>query len=139
VITLTEYFQKPHSKEQEEAAADLLSRRNALRAEWDDAYPVNPYTGTEISGSINGDGDGGFRTPGSRAGAPNSAHKTAQAVDDYDPGDEFDRWLDQFEGPDGTNSKLEQYGLYREAPEDTPNWCHLTTRAPPSGRRTFKP
>jgi len=38
-----------------------------------------------------------------------------------------------------TDALLEAHGLYREHPEATPGWCHLTTRAPKSGRRTFYP
>ena len=38
-----------------------------------------------------------------------------------------------------TDGMLEFHGLYREHPDDTVNWCHLTDRAPKSGRRTFKP
>ena len=39
----------------------------------------------------------------------------------------LDDWLD--------DDTLERYGLYREAPDATPHWCHLTTRPPMSGRR----
>ena len=68
-----------------------------------------------------------------------SSHKEARAVDVYDPSDRLDEWLDTFEHGDGDNTRLEQHGLYREAPASTPTWCHLTTRAPHSGRRTFAP
>lgn len=143
MITVEEYYRKPHSSTQESATVDLLDRRNRLRAEWSAATgmtaPVDPDTGTEISGKQGGDGDGGFRTPGSKTGAVNSSHREARAVDDYDPGNEFDTWLDSFEGPDGENSKLEEYGLYREASSHTPGWTHLQTRPPASGRRSFIP
>lgn len=93
--------------------------------------PVSPNTGTQISGSKNGHGDGGFRLQSSTTGAPGSSHKEGQAVDIYDPQGDLDRML--------TNSLLESFDLYREAPMSTPGWCHLTTRAPRSGRRTFVP
>ena len=59
--------------------------------------------------------------------------------EEYDPGDRLDTWLNDFEDGQGGNSKLEEYGLYREAPSATPNWVHLTTRPPHSGKRTFQP
>lgn len=142
-ITLEEYFRKPHTPTQAGDAADLLTRRNRLRAEWSAATgkvcPVDPDTACEISGVERGDGDGGFRTPGTRTGAERSSHREAKGVDDYDPGNVFDTWLDQFETPNGGNSKLAEHGLYREHPSTTNGWVHLTTRAPGSGKRTFYP
>lgn len=144
MITQAQYFQaKPHTPEQADDADDLLKRRNALRSEWIDDTgkepPVCPNTGTEVSGSKGGAGDGGFRLRGSTTGRSGSSHLDAKGVDDYDPDNEFDAWLDQWEDGHGGNSKLESYGLAREHPDDTPGWCHLTTRLPPSGKRTFKP
>lgn len=144
MITITEYFGvKPHSKEQESIAADLIERRNRLREEWARATgkecPIDPDTGTEISGSRDGAGDGGFRLETATTGRPGSPHKQACGIDDYDPGNELDDWLDLFEGENGANPKLEEHGLYRERPGETPGWCHLQTRRPPSGRRTFIP
>lgn len=105
-------------------------------------FKVNPNTSTLVSGEKYG----GYRPAACTIGAPTSAHKTGEAVDVYDVGDALDRWLDKFEGSDGQNSMLEKHGLYREHPEDTDmkpgqvaGWCHLSTRAPKSGRRTFKP
>lgn len=88
---------------------------------------MNPATGTLVSGQT----WGGYRTQACPIGAPASAHKTGEAVDIYDPVNMLDSWLD--------DAKLEKYGLYREHPDATPGWCHLTTRAPKSGRRTFVP
>lgn len=150
MITITQYFTnpttgelKPHTPAHEAAARDVLERREALRdefrAETGRGLVICPNTGTEISGSKDGAGDGGFRLHNANTGSPNSSHKQAMAVDDYDPGNELDRWLDQFEDGRGGNSKLEQHGLYREHPDATPGWCHLTTRRPGSGRRTFVP
>lgn len=144
MITVQEYFGgKPHGAEHLAAAEDLLARVNALVSEAEAAGScsptVCPNTGTEISGSKGGSGDGGFRLPGSKTGAATSSHKEARAVDVYDPQGKLDGWLDRFEGEGGANSKLEEHGLYREAPIATPGWCHLSTRAPRSGRRTFFP
>lgn len=144
MITKEQYFgTKPHTQAHEAAAVDLLERRNALREDYYTATGrrliVDPDTGTEISGSRGGNGDGGFRLQTATTGKPLSSHKEAKGVDDYDEGNEFDKWLDEFEDGDGGNIKLEQYGLYREHPSTTMSWCHLTTRPPASGRRTFYP
>lgn len=143
MMTTEQYFRKPHTPKQEADAQDLLNRRNALRAQWTmetgRTPPIDQDTDSEISGVERGDGDGGFRTPGSRTGAAGSSHRHAKGVDDYDPDNAFDTWLDTFEDGKGGNSMLERHGLYREHPSATPGWCHLTTRAPGSGKRTFYP
>ncbi len=143
MISVEQYFAKPRPAEHEANARELLRRRQALREEWMAATgktcSVDPDTGCEISGVARGDGDGGYRTPGSRTGAAGSSHRSGEGVDDYDPDNELDTWLDQFEDGKGGNSKLARHGLYREHPSATPGWCHLTTRAPGSGHRTFYP
>lgn len=143
MITADQYFTaKPHTPEHDILADDLLARVNDLRDEAERAgiqRNICPNTGTEISGSKGGSGDGGFRLPSATTGAAMSSHKEARAVDVYDPGGRIDNWLDIFEHGNGDNTKLEQHGLYRESPNATTGWCHLTTRAPHSGRRTFNP
>lgn len=142
-IDTDDYFRKPHSTAQLAAASDLVGRVNDLTHEAERAggftFTIDPDTGCAISGRAGGDGDGGFRTPSSTTGAPNSSHREAKAVDVYDPGNRLDTWLDGFEDRAGGNRKLEEHGLYREAPSATEGWTHLTTRAPHSGDRTFKP
>ena len=101
--------------------ADYVTKGNVLR--------VSPKTGCLISG--NKDGDGGMRLQSSGTGSPNSAHKQGMAVDIYDPQNKLDDYL--------TDEILTKFDLYREAPESTLGWCHLSTRKPPSSRRTFKP
>jgi len=153
MITLDQYFgaRKAHieaTPEKYAAADELLGRRNRLREEYYAATAcepdIDPDTGTEISGKKNGSGDGGFRVSTTTTGAGDSSHKEGKGVDDSDQDDEFDLWLNQFEvpmpnGQPGGNTKLEEYGLYREHPDTTLTWCHLTTRAPGSGKRTFWP
>jgi hypothetical protein len=140
VISLEEYFgikgKHPDCTQQRRAnAVQLMSRVNTLlaRAAEDGAYEweVDPDTGTNISGTRGGAGDGGFRLSTSTTGAPGSAHKEAQAVDIYDPDGALDEWI--------TDEVLQQCGLYREHPAQTMGWCHLQTRAPKSGNRTFYP
>jgi hypothetical protein len=136
MITLQDYFgDKPHPTEYNLNALTLLYRVNNLLA----AYTtdtgkfceINPITGTLVSGSKGG--DGGFRLPTSTTGSSKSAHKTAQAVDIYDKGDHLDLWIDK--NPDS----LIKYDLYREQAASTKSWCHLGTRKPLSGKRTFAP
>ena len=108
----------------------LLARVNdLLRAYESDGHPVriNPATGTCVSGKE----FGGLRPPHCTQGAPNSAHKKGQAVDITDPDGKLDSWV--------TDAILEEFDLYREHPDDTNGWLHLSIRRPGSGRRTFKP
>ena len=144
MITSEQYFQgKPHDAEDEITASDMLTRVNELIDEAERLLAfrraICPNTGSEVSGSKGGAGDGGFRLATSTTGSAKSSHKEAKAVDIYDPGGHLDDWLDDFEQPGGGNTMLEEHGLYREHPNATEGWCHLTTRAPGSGRRTFNP
>lgn len=142
-IDLAQYFAKPHSAAQLAFALDLLQRVDALVEDAVAAgafsWAEDPDTGSGISGAKGGDGDGGFRLPSSKTGAPNSSHREARAVDVYDPGNRLDIWLNGFEDGQGGNTKLAEHDLYREDPSATESWCHLTTRAPHSGHRTFMP
>ena len=136
MITLQDYFSdKPHPNEYNLNALTLLYRVNNLIA----AYTtdtgklpeINPKTGSQVSGSKGG--DGGFRLPTSTTGSSKSAHKQGMAIDLVDHDQHLDKWLDA--KPDA----LIKYDLYREEPASTLNWCHLSTRKPLSGKRTFKP
>ena len=132
MITISQYFQaKPHTADHVVAAYDLLKRVDSLLQCLNYTVPLCPNTGTAISGSKGGSGDGGFRLQTATTGAALSSHKTGQGIDLYDPKGALDSLL--------TDSLLEQFGLYREAPSATSGWCHLTTRAPHSGNRTFLP
>ena len=127
-----QYFgSKAHTDEQEQEAEALLTRVNDMLTflVWD--YPTDPDTGTSISGTKGGSGDGGFRLSDAKTGKPFSKHKTAHAVDVYDPEDELDFMID--------DETLERFGLYREAPSATRGWSHLQDVAPSSGKRTFLP
>ena len=138
-ISVIEYFgtkiDDPAATEQMvDNATKLLRQVNKLLEEADgDGILLipDPDTGTLISGSKGGSGDGGFRLPDSATGRPLSAHKQARAVDVYDPKNDLDRWI--------TDRTLSVYGLYREHPDSTMGWCHLQTKAPKSGKRTFYP
>ena len=135
MITSEQYFQaKPHEPEHSAAAFTLLEKVNEL-IEWARlggfAGDVDPDTGTQISGSKGGAGDGGFRLTSAKTGAVGSKHKSAHAVDVYDPDDVLDRIL--------SDDDLARFGLYREAPDSTPGWAHLQDVASGSGKRTFHP
>lgn len=88
---------------------------------------INPQTNSLISGTTNG----GFRPLDCKVGAPNSSHKLGRGVDIADVGNHLDAWIN--------DEILEKFGLYREHPDDTENWLHLSDKPPKSGRRTFKP
>ena len=89
--------------------------------------PINPATKSQISGQT----FGGFRPECCQQGAPNSSHKDAKGIDLFDPHEDIDDAI--------TDAMLTMFGLYREAPSATKGWCHLTTRAPKSGHRSFLP
>lgn len=143
MITALQYFgSKPHNEDQRKAADDLLSRVNALldhAATFGIYAQIDPDTGTQISGSKGGAGDGGFRLQTATTGSGKSSHKEGKGVDVYDPDGAIDGWLDDFERDGGQNSMLEKFDLYRELPGKTVGWCHLSSRRPMSGRRTFIP
>ncbi len=137
LLTIEEYA-GPHAgspdwtPERVKHAEELCRRVNALAVEMQEQgiyFPVNPSTGSRVSGKT----FGGFRPQDCPQGAPHSAHKEGQAVDLYDRLGELDEWLSANE------SALERHDLYREHPDSTGGWLHLSTRAPPSGRRTFFP
>lgn len=132
MITTEDYFQaKPHTQAQTDAAVDLLQRVNAL-CDYLNYEPLRcPNTGTQISGSKAGQGDGGFRLVTATTGKEHSSHKEARGVDVYDPDGMLDGVI--------TDAALERFGLYREDPSSSPGWCHLSTRPPASGARTFLP
>lgn len=135
MITGEQYFQaKPRTPGHETAASDLLEKVNAL-IDWARLggfkNPTCPNTGTQISGSKDGQGDGGFRLSTATTGKQGSSHKEGKGVDVYDPGNVLDHMI--------TDEDLIHFELYREHPDSTPGWCHLTTRAPGSGKRTFYP
>lgn len=112
-------------------AEQLLDAVNALLEhyyrETGNPLHINPATSSQVSGQTYG----GFRPQSCPQGSPHSSHKEGLGVDVYDPADELDTWLN--------DDILEQFGLCREAPKFTKSWCHLTIRAPGSGKRTFIP
>lgn len=118
------------TEDRRENIADLVPAVNALLAKAKAAgvpLPINPKTGTQVSGERYG----GFRPQTCTIGAPLSAHKVGMAVDIYDPANALDDWI--------TDDVLRECGLYREGGNWTPGWTHLTTRRPGSGNRTFMP
>ena len=113
-----------------ENARTLLARVNALLALAEKQgvkLKRNGVTGSYVSGAKYG----GFRPQCCTQGAPLSSHKVGRGVDIYDPDNALDNWL--------TDALLTAIDLYREHPDDTDGWCHLTDRAPGSKKRTFKP
>ena len=137
MISYQEYFGKwlgsPDATEERKTnAVKLLTsvRQLGLLATADGViFLVNAATKSRVSGTEYG----GFRPQSCPIGANNSAHKEALAVDIYDPRGDIDNWC--FDNQD----KLEQCGIYIEAPNKTIGWSHWTIRAPGSGKRVFMP
>lgn len=137
MISLTDYAggheESPDwTQERQEAAQAMLDKVNTLLMDAEShgvELEMSPNTHALVGGQFHG--YGGFRPQDCPQGAPHSAHKEGRAVDVYDPHGYLDRWV--------TDLLLEKYGLYREHPVDTNGWCHLSDRAPPSGKRTFHP
>jgi len=136
MITLEQYFRgRSHTPDQEVAAVELLSCVNPMIDDYRKStgrdIHINPKTDSMISGTT----EGGFRLPDCAQGAPSSTHKILDGlfagVDVYDPDNMFDMWIGK--------SLLEEYNLYREHPDHTKTWCHLQTKKPKSGCRTYLP
>ena len=135
MISLDDYFKAyaDHpalTDEIRENAEKLLDRVNALLDEcegmgWNPR--INPATETMISGQKNG----GWRPPECAIGAPGSSHKQGRGVDIADADNSLDALI--------TDGMLVRHGLFREAPDFTKSWTHLTDRSPRSGKRTFSP
>jgi hypothetical protein len=139
-ITIEEYFgakaTHPDATPERRANAELLLTRVNQFLEWaskqrDILLLHDRDTGTLISGSKGGAGDGGFRLQTSSTGAARSRHKEGEAVDIYDPNEDLDQIVN-----DGI---LARFDLYREHPTRSPGWIHLQAVAPPSRKRTFYP
>jgi hypothetical protein len=130
-ITLQQYFGSLEHSDSDKANAEIvLNRVNVLINEavkYGVIIKENPKTQSFISGEL----WVGFRTQDCPIGAPHSSHKLAMAVDVYDPENALDGWLDDI--------KLLKYDLYREHPGSTKGWCHLSSKSPASGKRTFYP
>lgn len=62
-----------------------------------------------------------------------SRHLFGQAADVFDPKQELQTWCLL------NVNKLEEFGLWCESFEVTPNWCHFQIVPPASGKRFFKP
>lgn len=132
MITIEQYFNNRVATDHQLLDAEYLLRRvNSLLEEYytstGNRVIKNPNTKTMIAGVT----EGGFRLPNCEQGAPKSSHKEAKGIDIYDPFGQIDQWI--------TRNILLKYELYREHPDHTNGWVHLTTRPPKSGTRTFMP
>lgn len=137
-ITLEDYFGPYWCKGEDTpamraAAFELLAAVNrALEAAIADgvALVLNPKTGSYVSG----EGNGGFRGRASRVGPSGSKHRSAHAIDIYDPLRLFARWCLRNE------ARLREFGIAgMERPEWTPTWTHLQDLPVRSGTWCFVP
>ena len=137
MITLQEYFGHwwDHNDATEERKANAerllgLCEKLELMALADGVeFPINPTTGSGVSGSTYG----GFRPQSCPIGAPSSSHKEGLAVDRYDPSGQIDEWCMAHQ------DDLKECGIYIEHPKYTVGWSHWTIRPPKSGNRVFIP
>ena len=137
MITLDQYVgahasSQDWTTERQTNAQVLLEACAALESDMVTAgvnFQTNSTTGTGVSGQT----FGGFRPQDCPIGASDSAHKTGEAVDRYDPDGKIDDWLML------NQDKLVQYGIYIEHPSSTPGWSHWSIRAPNSGHHVFYP
>lgn len=114
-------------------AVILIEKVNALLDELNASHSYNVAINPRTNSIVSGETFGGFRPQSCPIGAANSAHKTGQAVDIFDPNETLDTILTKYP------EYLLKYDLYREAPGSTLSWCHLQTRKTLSGKRTFLP
>ena len=82
---------------------------------------------------VSGQGNGGYRPPYVRVGAPQSKHRTGHAVDVFDPHRDLAAWCIAHQ------DQLIECGLAMEDPRWAPVWVHLQDLLPASGRRVFIP
>lgn len=110
--------QYPLTEEFEKNIVDLLEKINKVRDKY--GKPMGISSGYR---------PGAFNV--AAGGAKKSSHQSCQAVDIADADGSFKKWaLENFEF-------IKECGLYMEAPESTPTWCHLQTR--PTKNNPFKP
>lgn len=135
MISIGEYFGKWLARAGDieiERAGRLVQSVNKLMgmAQADGvAFPVNPATGSQVSGKEYG----GFRPTDCPIGAAHSKHKLGAAVDLFDPLNEIDAWCMR------NLDKVASCGIYIEHPDATPRWAHWATIGPASGDRVFRP
>lgn len=137
MITLSQYVGKWDSSPdwtdgRKENAIKLLDAVNKMMdclSAYGIEFPVNSSTNSQVSGQTLG----GFRPQNCTIGAPKSSHKEGLAVDIHDPINAIDNWLLQ------NQDKLDEFGIYIEAPTSTISWSHWSIKPPRSGRHVFQP
>jgi hypothetical protein len=136
-VTIEQYFGPYHANYATETPEKIANARVLLKRVNSalDMYSVsggvmsfNPHNRTSF---ISGHGNGGFRPADCKVGAPRSKHKSASAIDLFDPDGRIKEFF--------TEAMLTQFDLYMELPRATPTWAHLQTLPPASKRRIFLP
>lgn len=140
MITLSNYFMgrdRTHeaqcTDEIRTNAARTVERVNRVLARAEDAgvFPgIDEVTGTAVAS--------GWRPPAINSRTQNAAtgsrHVRAKACDLQDtPERDLARWCLR------NLDSLQEIGLWMEDPQWTPDWVHLQTEPPGSGRRVYRP
>jgi len=138
MITLEQYFgAKKHPIEHLANANILLAKVNLClyKAEYDGW--IDPDTNSQISGAKGGSGDGGYRTPDSHTGGAGSAHRSARAIDVFDPDRILAQWCVK------NKMALVEIGLwcedFRWTYANNASWVHFQCVQPKSGKRIYIP
>ncbi len=131
MITVEQYFRDFEHTETHTENAKALLNRVAMLIAFAETQGVKARINKKTGSIISGDTYGGFRPLSCPIGAEKSAHKQGMAVDIYDPDNALDAFVNDI--------ILTKFDLYREHPDDTQHWLHVSTKIPASKRRTFKP
>jgi len=111
----------PTTPEIDANISELISKLSKVREAW--GKPM------QVTSGLRSQADQARINPG----APKSKHLSGQAADILDEDGSLKVWV-------GENLALmETIGLWFEAFESTPNWCHMQIVPPGSGKRIFQP
>ena len=116
-------------KQHAERLLDACARLESYAIADGVAFPLNPATGSGVSGKTYG----GFRPQSCTQGSAHSNHKEGLAVDRFDPLGKIDAWCL------ANLDKLAECCIWIESPDDTEHWSHWQCVPPGSGHRVFNP
>lgn len=115
----------PTTPEIDKNLDELLRKLNRVR----EAYGV-PMT---ITSGLRSDAQQQALIAAGKSNAPKSHHLTGEAADILDQAGKLKGWVKE------NVALMEEIGLWFEAFESTPNWCHMQIVPARSGNRFFNP